>query len=70
VASTIARQIDVELTPNEQARFAKPRPLNPDALEVCFKGVYFLGKQTSDGFQKAKVLVQCATVMRFGMIAP
>jgi len=54
LASTIARQIDVELTPNEQARFAKPRPVNPDALEAILKGNYFLRKQTSDGFQKAK----------------
>ena len=53
VASTIAQQIDVELTPNEQARFAQPRPVNPDALEACLKGQYFMLKQTSDGFQKA-----------------
>jgi adenylate cyclase len=54
VASTIARQIDVELTPNEQARFAQTRPVNPAALEACLKGRYFLLKQTSDGVQKAK----------------
>ncbi|HEY6418635.1 MAG TPA: tetratricopeptide repeat protein [Candidatus Binataceae bacterium] len=54
LASTIARQIDVELTPAEQARFAKPRPVNPQALEAILKGNYFLRKQTSDGFQKAK----------------
>ena len=53
VASTIAQQIDVELTPNEEARFARPRPVNPDALEACLKGRYFLLKQTGDGFQKA-----------------
>jgi TolB-like protein/Tfp pilus assembly protein PilF len=54
VASTIARQIDVELTPKEQARLTQPRPVNPDALEACLKGRYFLGKQTPDGFQKGK----------------
>ena len=54
VASTIARQIDVELTPNEQARFAQPHPVNPEALEACLKGRYFLSKQTGDGFQKAR----------------
>ena len=53
VASTIAQQIDVELTPNEQARFARPRPVDPNALEACLKGRYFLLKQTGDGFQKA-----------------
>jgi TolB-like protein/tetratricopeptide (TPR) repeat protein len=54
VAANIARQIDVELTPNEQARLAQPRPVNPDALEACLKGTYFLGKQTPDGFEKGK----------------
>ena len=54
VASTIAQQINVELTPNEQAHFAQPRPVNPDALEACLKGRYFLGKGTSESFQKAR----------------
>ncbi len=54
LASTIASQIDVELTPNEQARLAQPRPVNPEALEACLKGTYFLGKQTPDGFQKGR----------------
>ena len=54
VASTIAQQIDVQLTPEEQAHFAQPRPVNPDALEACLKGRYFLGKVTSEGWQKAK----------------
>ena len=54
MASTIARQIDVELTPNEQARLAPPRPVNPEALEVFLRGKYFLTKQTPDGFQRAK----------------
>lgn len=54
VASTIARQIDVALTPNEQAHLAKPRPVNPDAFEACLKGRYFLEKQTGEGFQKGR----------------
>ena len=53
VASTIAQQIDVELTPNEQARLAQPRPVNPEALEACLMGRYFVLKETSDSFQKA-----------------
>ena len=42
------------MTPNEQARLPKPRPVNPEALEACLKGTYFLGKQTADGFQKGR----------------
>jgi len=53
LASTIAREIDVQLTPNERARFAKPRPVNPEALEAVLKGTYFMGKFTGEGFQKA-----------------
>jgi adenylate cyclase len=60
VASTIAQQIDVELTPNEQARFAKPRPVNPEALEAVLKGRYFLIEETSDSFQKATESLQQA----------
>lgn len=54
LAKAIAQQIDVELTPSEQTRFANPRPVNPDALDAYLKGTYFLGKQTAEGFQKAK----------------
>jgi adenylate cyclase len=53
VASTIAKQIDVELTPNEQMRLAQPHPVNPAALEAFLKGRYFLIEETSDSFQKA-----------------
>lgn len=42
VASTIAQQIDVKLTPNEQARFANARPVNPQAYEAYLKGRYFM----------------------------
>ena len=42
VASTIAQQIDVELTPNEQARLTQPRPVNPQAYEAYLKGRYFM----------------------------
>ena len=48
VASTIAQQIDVELTPKEQARFAKPRPVNPQAYEAYLKGRYFMNTYRVD----------------------
>ena len=52
VASTIAQQINVELTPNEQAHFAQPRPVNPDALEAFLKGRYFLERGLAKAFRK------------------
>jgi adenylate cyclase len=48
VASTIAQQIDVELTPNEQARFAKPRSVNPQAYEAYLRGRYFMNTYRVD----------------------
>ena len=53
VASTIAQQIDVELTPTEEARFAKRRPVNPAVLEACLKGRYYLNELSEERFNKA-----------------
>lgn len=54
LASTIARQINVELTPDEQARLAKPHPVDPHELEAILKGFYFVTKQTGGGMQKGR----------------
>jgi Tfp pilus assembly protein PilF len=54
LASAIARQINITLTPGEQAQLSKARSVNPQAVETLLKGRYFLWKSTSDGFQKAK----------------
>ncbi len=55
VASTIARQIDVALTQNEQARFASARPVNPQAYEAYLKGrFYMVGSFSGAGFTKAQ----------------
>jgi adenylate cyclase len=53
VASAIARQINVELTPDEQARSANARPVNPAAHEAYLKGRYFLNEVTEDRVKKA-----------------
>src|SRR5229473_111075 len=54
LATAIARQINIALTPGEQARLSNARTVNPQAVEALLKGRYFLGNLTSDGFQKAK----------------
>jgi len=53
VALAIARAIKVELTPDEQARFANARPVNPQAHEAYLKGRYFLSELTEDRVKKA-----------------
>jgi adenylate cyclase len=53
VALAIAREINVELTPNEQVRFANARPVNPQAYEAYLKGRYYWNKWTEDGYKRA-----------------
>ncbi len=53
VASAIARQINIELTPGEQARLANARPVNPEAHDAVLKGYYYLNKRTEDGTRSA-----------------
>lgn len=53
VALAIAREINVRLTPQEQARFANARPVNPQALEAYLKGRYFLSEISGERIKKA-----------------
>jgi serine/threonine-protein kinase len=53
VASAIVHEIDVTLTPQEQARLASGRPVNPAAHEAYLKGRY-LNKGTSSQLRKAR----------------
>jgi len=54
IAQAIAREVNVELTPNEQAHFASGRTVNPAAHDAYLKGRYFLGSYGSqERVQKA-----------------
>jgi eukaryotic-like serine/threonine-protein kinase len=53
VAKTIADEIQVQLTPQEQARLSKPRPENPKAHEAYLMGRYYWNKRTGEGLQKS-----------------
>src|SRR6202521_5824832 len=53
LALAIARQINIELTPGEQARFANARPVDPQAHEAYLKGRYFLRSYTEERVNKA-----------------
>ncbi len=53
LASAIAQEINVQLTPQEQARFAGPRPVNPAAHEAYLKGRYFFAGWSKEGLAKA-----------------
>ncbi|MEE9162249.1 MAG: hypothetical protein V3U35_04680, partial [Candidatus Neomarinimicrobiota bacterium] len=52
VARAIAREIKATLTPEEEARLASARRVNPEAYETYIKGMYHLNKFTPEGFEK------------------
>ena len=52
VARAIAREIKIKLTPREQARLARPRPVNTEAYQLYLRGRYHWNKRTQEGFQK------------------
>jgi TolB-like protein/DNA-binding winged helix-turn-helix (wHTH) protein/Tfp pilus assembly protein PilF len=53
VASAIADQIRINLTPREQAALKNVKVVNPEAYESYLKGRYFWNKRTSDGLKAA-----------------
>jgi TolB-like protein/DNA-binding winged helix-turn-helix (wHTH) protein/Tfp pilus assembly protein PilF len=53
VASAIADQIRINLTPQEQAALKNVRVVNPEAYESYLKGRYFWNKRTADSLKVA-----------------
>jgi TolB-like protein/Flp pilus assembly protein TadD len=53
IARSIAREVQVQLTPQEQTLLTKARPVNPEAYELYLKGRYFWNKRTQDTTEKA-----------------
>jgi TolB-like protein/DNA-binding winged helix-turn-helix (wHTH) protein/cytochrome c-type biogenesis protein CcmH/NrfG len=57
-ARTIADQIRITLTSEQQMRFARPRTVDPEAYEAYLKGRYYWNKRTAEAMQKASVYFQ------------
>jgi len=53
VARTVAKQIKVTLTPQEETRLAAARRVNPAASEAYFRGRYFLDRFAKEDNDKA-----------------
>ncbi len=53
LARAIADEVRVKLTPQEQARLAAARPVNPEAYEAYLRGRFHLEKLNKEGLQKA-----------------
>jgi len=60
VASSIAREVGVHLTPDERSLLTSARPVNPEAYEAYLVGRYNFGKDTRDGREKARQYFQRA----------
>jgi TolB-like protein/DNA-binding winged helix-turn-helix (wHTH) protein/Tfp pilus assembly protein PilF len=61
VASAIADQIRISLTPQEQAALKYVKVVNPVAYESYLKGRYFWNKRTADGLKAALAYFKQAT---------
>jgi len=69
VARDIATKIRGRLTPQDQARLAKARPIDPETNEDYLKGRYYYGKLSVEGFKEGLKYYQQA-VARDANYAP
>ncbi|MGH7939026.1 MAG: TPR end-of-group domain-containing protein, partial [Bryobacteraceae bacterium] len=53
LASAIADEINVRLTPSEQVRLTKARSVNPEAHDAYLKGRYFFNRPSDENLGKA-----------------
>jgi TolB-like protein len=53
VAQAIAGQIRTRLTPEEEARFARGRRVNPEAYDAYLRGRFFWSKRTEAGIEQS-----------------
>ena len=61
VVTAITREMQLQLTPQEQTRLASARPVNPEAYEAYLKGRFFLSKLTLEGFEQGLEYLELAT---------
>ena len=52
IAQSIAREIQIELTPQETAQLSEARPVDPDAYEAYLRGRYYWNKRSGDSLSK------------------
>jgi TolB-like protein/DNA-binding winged helix-turn-helix (wHTH) protein/Tfp pilus assembly protein PilF len=61
IAQAIAREIQIEMTPADQARLTSPRPIRPRAFDAYLQGRYlYWNKRTPENLNKAIELFQSA----------
>ena len=60
IVAAITREIKVTLSPQEKARLATARPVNPETYEAYLKAMFHLYKKTPEGYAKGMALLQQA----------
>ena len=58
VASAIAKEINVQLTPREQTRLTNAAVVNPAAHDAFLKGIYFVSRVTDENITQAIAQLQ------------
>ncbi len=58
VARAIARQIEIELTPQEETRLADARRVDPETYGAYLKGMFYLNKSAPEDFQRGLAYLQ------------
>jgi TolB-like protein/DNA-binding winged helix-turn-helix (wHTH) protein/Flp pilus assembly protein TadD len=53
LARTIASEVQIQLTPMEQARLGNARPVDPEAFEAYLKGRFFWNKRNKEAINKS-----------------
>jgi len=56
IARSIAQEIQIQLTPQEQALLTRGRPVDPEAYGLYLKGRYFWNKRTQESTDRAITL--------------
>jgi TolB-like protein/Tfp pilus assembly protein PilF len=61
IAQAIARQVQIQMTPDDQARMTSPHPVKPKAFDYYLQGRYlYWNKRTEENLNKAIELFQSA----------
>jgi TolB-like protein/DNA-binding winged helix-turn-helix (wHTH) protein len=61
VAKSVARQIQLRLTSQQQADLARPRPVNPEAFDAYLQGYYLFQRRTPKDVDMAEKYYERAT---------
>ena len=60
IAQSVAREIQIKLTPQERAQLAEAQTVDPDAYEAYLKGRYYWNKRSGDSISKGASCFQQA----------